>query len=326
MSSASALTKPGREKACVVRFGECAAESDCRPLAIFRSGDGGDSEFRIPLRHLEGPSSEAWCGDSSSRLGQQPSFREVRNDSLLICELQIPSAQDFRTAARQAYGRLIEHAEARGYPHLVKTWNYIPDINRGVGDNEAYKQFCIGRAEALEQAYTFREMPAGTGVGSAAEADLQVTVVASTEAPIPVENPRQISAYRYPRQYGPRSPSFSRGMALRLGNSSVLFISGTASIVGHRSLHDFEIEAQVSETAKNIEALLERYGQITGIGTADQKSGSFRAYLRHPEDLKRCRNAMSRAGLSPDNCMFLQADICRKELVFEIDGILTYQS
>ena len=50
-------------------------------------------------------------------------------------------------------------------------------------------------------------------------------------------NPRQVNAYDYPSLYGPRSPSFARASLYRSDSATQLFISGTASVVGHQSQH-----------------------------------------------------------------------------------------
>lgn len=52
-----------------------------------------------------------------------------------------------------------------------------------------------------------------------------------------IENARQVSAYCYPRDYGLRAPALARTGKARLAGRRDLLIAGTASIVGHASLH-----------------------------------------------------------------------------------------
>src|SRR5690606_226506 len=102
-----------------------------------------------------------------------------------------------------------------GYPHLVRIWNFIPDINRGSGDDETYVHFNRGRAIAFDElGFSSSRYPAATGVGSPAGSPLKVVVLASRTVPLAIENPRQTSACHYPRQFGPRSPAFARAMLL----------------------------------------------------------------------------------------------------------------
>src|SRR5213082_3849534 len=61
--------------------------------------------------------------------------------------------------------------------------------------------------------------------------------------------------------YGSHSPLFSRATLLRQSGGLALFISGTASIVGHTSLHVGDTVAQTRETLANIEALRAEIGR-----------------------------------------------------------------
>ena len=49
-----------------------------------------------------------------------------------------------------------------------------------------------------------------------------VYFLAGRTAPVFVENPRQVSAYHYRREYGTHSPSFSRAALLRESRSLTL--------------------------------------------------------------------------------------------------------
>ena len=68
----------------------------------------------------------------------------------------------------------------------------------------------------------------------------------------PLENPRQVPAYRYSRRYGLRPPCFARATKFE----STLFIGGTASIIGEDSRHAAAIVAQTEETLSNLRALI----------------------------------------------------------------------
>src|SRR5690606_13866131 len=91
---------------------------------------------------------------------------------------------------------------------------------------------------------------------------------------VPVENPRQVSAYRYPRQYGPTPPAFARAM---LSPAKQLLVSGTASVVGHASHHVGDAAAQLDETARNLDSLM----RTAGIGPLGAES-LLKLYVRNP--------------------------------------------
>ena len=79
-----------------------------------------------------------------------------------------------------------------------------------------------------------------------------------------IENPRQTSAYHYPPKFGKHSPIFSRACSGAARQRPSLFISGTASIVGHETIHPGDVRAQTRETMANINALLDEANRLFG--------------------------------------------------------------
>ena len=59
-----------------------------------------------------------------------------------------------------------------------------------------------------------------------------------------------------PGDYGPRSPTFSRAALVYPAGQEILFISGTASIVGHQTVHPGDVVGQCRESMENIAAVL----------------------------------------------------------------------
>lgn len=291
----------------------------------FCAGVGADpapQDFLVPLERLSPGGVEAWSVPGAAEPAIEAGIKSVRFGSFLLCEASTDEAEGLVNAAERLYSDLVGHIAAQGCPHIVKAWNYLPRINQGTGDDERYKRFCLGRAQALDRHYPGAALPAGTAVGSGPETRLQVTLLASDMRPRPVENPRQVSAFHYPRKYGPRSPSFSRAAVIGEQVEQLLFVSGTAAIVGHASMHPMDLAAQVNETLNNWTALCAHAG-LPEHGLAKLAGHSvFRAYLRRPEDLAACRALLEQAGIPGHRVLFLKADICRHELLFELDGIL----
>ena len=102
---------------------------------------------------------------------------------------------------------------------------------------ERYRQFNIGRQDAFLDSHrgATGNVPAASAIGLAG-GPLSVAFLAGATPALAVENPRQVSAYLYPADYGPRSPTFSRAVRATLSGQEALFVSGTASIVGHRTV------------------------------------------------------------------------------------------
>ena len=156
-------------------------------------------------------------------------------------------------------------------------------INEGAGDDERYKRFSLGRARAFAAApMTFPGLgfPAATAVGRpGASRTLQVSWMAGREPGTMLENPRQVSAYHYPRRYGPAAPSFSRAS----GDPDFV-----AAGLGHGEHRRPRLAARrrrvgaARRDAANLEVLLLRArdaGQVTSVGRSAPES-LLKVYLR----------------------------------------------
>jgi chorismate lyase / 3-hydroxybenzoate synthase len=238
--------------------------------------------------------------------------------SIAIVELPESDHGGIADAARLAYVSVIDWVRSSATPNLLRVWNYFDAINDGQDDNERYRQFCSGRAAGLGAAFA-GNYPAASAIGTSSGKNmLQVYALASRASGVPVENPRQCSAWRYPRQYGPTAPGFARAMRAPT-QFPQLYISGTAAVVGHESHHAGDIKAQLDETLTNLESLLQSAQSKTMLGKGP--CDVLKVYLRRADDAKWMYSAL-RSRLGDDvPLLLLQGDICRAELLLEIDGI-----
>lgn len=234
-----------------------------------------------------------------------------------------PQRSRLHAATSQAYREIFATLAAAGRPHLLRIWNYLPDINLETHGLERYRQFNSARQEALLACgrAVAGNVPAASALGAASGSPLVIYFLASRLAPQLIENPRQVSAYRYPAQYGARSPAFSRAAVLGGKDAATLFISGTASIVGHRSMHAGDPVAQTRETLRNIEALLEEAGRKLPGGKPPLGSLAYKVYVREPRDLPLVRSELTAAIGEQAPVLYLQADICRRDLAVEIEAV-----
>jgi chorismate lyase/3-hydroxybenzoate synthase len=253
--------------ACIRFGGPAAAGADPRHV-------------RVALQPLAGaPACETWSADGPVTQGRADGFGFARSDAVLFGQLSF-DGPDFSGAVQDAYARLVAFCAQQGYPHLLRCWNYFGDIHGGTGDAERYRQFCVGRHRALATTQGFEQrLPAATVIGSPAPGAL-VYFFAAREAGLQVENPRQVPAFKYPRSYAPLPPSFSRALLKRWGDEEQLFVSGTASVVGHESHHPDNTAAQLKETLANLRALLKAAGADT-----PWRPLGMKAYLRRDGDL-----------------------------------------
>lgn len=197
----------------------------------------------------------------------------------------------------------------------------MADINGSSHGLERYRQFNLGRQNAFLACgrEVMGNVPAACALGSA-QGPLTIAFLVGRTPPLAIENPRQISAYQYPQRYGPRSPSFSRASLVRLGQDEVLFVSGTASIVGHETLHPADVVAQTRETLVNIKAVISEANRQASQPKFDLGSLFYRVYVRHVADMSAIRSEMERAIGAAFKVIFLQADICREDLLLEIEA------
>jgi len=270
---------------------------------------------------------EVWQCAGPIKTGRWDLLRFAQGEQLTMghIALDLRVHGDMRQASRKAYDILQSFLQQSPHQWPLKIWNYVPDINRGSGDDELYRKFCLGRAEAvLIDPGDRPPLPAATAIGApAGEHALQVYFLAASLPGLDVENPRQVSAWRYPRQYGPKSPLFSRGTILRLNGSQQFLISGTASIVGHQTHHENQVASQVSESLRNVSSLLDEGHRLMGDARASLDSdGTLKVYIRDPDHLDVIRQTLDVEAPAEIPRIYLKGDICRENLLTEIDGIV----
>jgi chorismate lyase / 3-hydroxybenzoate synthase len=225
-------------------------------------------------------------------------------------------------ATTTAYRHIFEVLERTEHRHLIRVWNYLPEINREADGDERYRHFNTARQAAFRSVGRPTEgtVPAACALGSPAGSPISIYFLAAREAPKMIENPRQTSAYRYPPKFGNHSPSFSRACVLAESAGTNLFVSGTASIVGYETIHPGDVSAQTRETLANLDALLEETNRVVGAPRYSLDGLKFKVYVRRARDLDAIQTALS-ASLRPTApILYLQADVCREELLVEIEA------
>lgn len=280
-------------------------------LAVVGFGLSADQGIAIPIRQLGGDGRvEVWRSPLPVTRGTCGQVAYSANESVLIGAIR-GSAGDTQALTAQMYEQVLRTAQCAHYPHLLRIWNHVGDINGSEGELERYRRFSIGRHEALTRfGYAREQFPAACALGMPGEG-ITIYFLASRERGLQVENPRQIAAYDYPPRYGPRSPSFSRATVA----DSMIFVSGTASVVGHETLHAGDIDGQLEETLRNLESIVRTAG-----GAALDDYTFAKIYLRRAADYERVAPRVA-AALPRAQRLFLEADICRSDLLIEIEGV-----
>jgi chorismate lyase/3-hydroxybenzoate synthase len=307
--------------------------ANTHPLAVISFGRPLPAQYSCPLvaldlTQLDGlPMVEVWSSDQPVRTQRIKGLTVAMSGDLLMGSIDVVEQPGISLEATTctAYRQLLHQLRGLGYPHLWRVWNYFPHINENRQGLERYRQFCVGRYQALAEFLPdFPEsLPAGTAVGTRS-GPLQVYVLAGMHPATHLGNPRQLNAYEYPDTYGPRSPSFARATFYRSETRSQLYIAGMASVVGHASRHMGLPEEQTRETMQNLRALL---GHAEGAArihfSGAQSAALYKVYVRDAAHLAKVRKALRSGPLSSEQVLFLQGELCRKELLVEIEGLIT---
>lgn len=249
---------------------------------------------------------------------------------------QAPGATPLERAAFAAYEAMFRVLDRLNVRHPLRIWNVVPAINAEQFGSERYRQFNSGRQRAFEACGrpVVDSVPAASAIGApvriagdaAPAMPLVVSFLATRSASDAIENPRQVSAYRYPAAYGRSAPTFARAAAWhdvrRSGTAPMLFVSGTASIVGHETVHRDDVIAQLRETLVNIDAVLGEAAR-KGHGHFRLADLTYRVYVRNPHDgamLAAIDHTLRAQCASPMRVLYLHADICRADLLLEVEA------
>ncbi len=239
-----------------------------------------------------------------------------------------------------AFHRMRRQLADQGVPfeNIVRTWLYLGDIVGPEGDTQRYKELNRARTDF------FRDMrfltpftppglngsvyPASTGIGTDGRNVIMGCIGIKVEKDgvtiLPLENPRQTSAFDYGCEYGLKSPKFARAMAIAGPDSATIFVSGTASITNSETQHVGDPGKQTAETLDNIEALisgdnLARHG-VPGLGATLHDLALVRVYVKNQEDYAVVREVCEkRLGELP--AIYAIGDVCRPDLLVEIEGM-----
>lgn len=272
-----------------------------------------------------GPVVESWRSPGRAERHRRGPLAWSEDETLLAGVLASPWGDNVEENSRAQFAALLGLVAERGFPHLLRVWNYLPRINDGEGDFERYRRFNSGRARAFVDRFgatgVESRFSASSAVGTPGEL-LGTAFLATRGTTLHLENRRQLAASRYPRLYGPRAPSFSRATLAAGDSGDALFVSGTASIVGHETVHAGSLAAQIDETLRNLDAVIDEARRLAG-WSVPALSGFAQAkvYLRHAAHLDAARARLASALPRGLATIFLEADLCRSDLLVEIEGV-----
>lgn len=235
-------------------------------------------------------------------------------DDFINTTIEAQSAAVFR----QVDGLLTE--ESFPVNSIVRQWNYIEKIIGFQREYQNYQAFNDARASFYETSLWPQGYPAATGIGAhwgGIVIDLDAVLFKQADCSVtPIDNKLQVAAHAYSGQVLAASrkckatPKFERAKRLNIGDRGLIYISGTAAIRGEESLKGVGLARQLAITMENIAELVGKKGELS----------MLRVYLKEKSFVDEAEQLMQAYKLSVP-VSYMWADVCRDELLIEIEGI-----
>lgn len=249
---------------------------------------------------------------------------------------------DFTEQTEEAFRILkgILQTEGFTFTDIVRQWNYVENILSVQDEKGHYTQHyqILNDVRSVYYAEAGFEngFPAATGIGMNAGGIIleifAVAVIKDVEIH-PIKNPLQIDAYNYSEevlvgdatagQQKKSTPKFERAKCVGVNGETNIFISGTASIHNEVTVGIDDPVKQTETTIENISGLISVNNlQATGVNIVgtEPEYQFLRVYIKKMEYLDSVREICSKRF--PDIPVhYLIADICRDNLLVEIEGV-----
>lgn len=229
----------------------------------------------------------------------------------------------------EAVLRILEQ-EGMTLADIVRQWNYVPRILEIQKDGEKQLQHYQVFNEIRQMYYSASAFadgyPSATGIGTSFgnyDLDFFALKCSPSVEKIGLSNPMQQDAYKYEQSFlvgdtltgqTKKTPLFERAKILKSKERVLIFISGTASIIGQETIGIGDVKRQTEITINNIHELISRLD-------VPQKTHFtyLRAYIKNINDFQAvrtiCENSFTDIPIS-----YLQADVCRDNLLVEMEG------
>lgn len=250
---------------------------------------------------------------------------------ILVGNVQANSNHSCKINSEKAFESLLDIFTTVHFPikSIIRQWNYLEDILGYDGEEQRYQEFNNVRSGVYGNAFEKCGYPAATGIGmKRGGVIIEFVAVKSNEVETkPVDNPGQIAAHDYSKKVlvGEEcvlktTPKFERARYFSFQDKKLIFISGTASITGEKTVGIYDPVEQTEVTIQNIKRL---YSDEVLKGLSKEKLntkyGHARVYLKNRKDFRSIKKTVeTHYGKMP--VVYIIADICRDNLLVEIEG------
>lgn len=270
--------------------------------------------------------------DTDARITHHSRYKILERDTTkeLITEGIIPTditASTFEQA-KEIFIAIENILTSEGFriSDIYRQWNYIENITITNDGSQNYQEFNDARSIFYSKAKWSNGYPAATGIGTS-RGGIMIELYAikgTTATNKPIDNPLQVAAHNYSqnvlegkaiKELAERTtPKFER--ARILGNT--IYISGTAAIKGERSTDSGSTVAQAEQAMQIMNNLISKENIPTPCNGASYDL--LRIYIKHEDEIEAVKEYMN-AHYPTTPKHYLVSDICRPELLIEIEGV-----
>ena len=244
-------------------------------------------------------------------------------DYIMLHSVRGNCTEDYYSQTKQMFENAYDILNKYGFSfnNVIRTWIYINEILLQYNEfnrarNEIFTKYGLLKTDREENPEDIF-LPASTGIGcnnifgcSAVTDFFAVKIKDSSKVKIVVETGKgQKSAYRY-------GSAFSRSIVLSCEGVNYIYLSGTASINDKgETVYQDDIEGQIEKTFSVIDGLIKTYNaELRNVceGIVFIKNENYyEDFIKFTE-----KNQLT----LPTFCV--KADVCRDDLLFEMDAIL----
>lgn len=238
------------------------------------------------------------------------------------------NSREAQTARMFEKANRLLHEQGATYRDVARTWIYLDDVldwydSFNVVRTGLYKKYGLiqdGSEEHPEIDDLY--LPASTGIRGSNPAQSSGTmdvlaIVRKTSSELEIEpntGTKQKSAFRY-------GSAFARAMNLREPGCTQILVSGTASIDDQgESIFLGNAREQIRKTIEVVAGLVSREGATL------QDICKATAFFKNEKDIDVYREVIAEFGLENMPAVCVVADVCRDELLFELDAVAVIES
>ncbi len=236
----------------------------------------------------------------------------------------ISSIETITQAIYEEIFEIIEKAQMK----ISFIRHMVPRINESLPNGiTAYEMFNKGRYSAYVKHFGENmnnwHIPSASAIGNNTDS-IKIEFKASKKIVRLIENKCQVPASKYSEKYGKFPPVFSRACIIEEKDKIKMLASGTASIKGEDSQHTNDIHNQLFNSLENLKILgsqynLKQYGLEFGFSIED--ISRMVVYYKNSGDLSILKAAIPKFLSSKCDVKYLQRDICRDELLVELEPV-----